>query len=86
MNKILAKDKIELTARLAKSRCEQPLEARGCHGTRTPNCRQTIPEKQSARERSRSSSHMLGCLVLARPGSADRRPEGPLTEVNPPRR
>src|SRR5260370_4766494 len=40
-----AKEKIELTARLAKSRCERQLEARGWHGTRTPDCRQDHSRK-----------------------------------------
>jgi hypothetical protein len=35
-----AKEKVELTVRLAKSRCEQALEALGWHATRTPDRRQ----------------------------------------------
>jgi hypothetical protein len=35
-----AKEKVELTARLAKSRCAQALEALGWHATRTPDRRQ----------------------------------------------
>jgi len=35
-----AKEKVELTVRLAKSRCAQALEALGWHATRTPDRRQ----------------------------------------------
>jgi len=41
-----AKEKVELTVRLAKSRCEQALEALGWHATRTlPTADRTISRK-----------------------------------------